>query len=83
MGDFSISSPCCYDIVKSNLVVVHSNAPTRGAFGSDNKDEVNEVFKPFTSADSFGVQTRTCWDATLLDGVLTHPWEWGINFLSF
>ena len=83
MGGFSISPPLRYVIVKSNLVVVHSNAPTRDVFGSDNKDKVNEVFKPFKSADSFGVQTRTCWDATLLEGVLTHPWERGINFLSF
>ena len=64
----------------SNLVVIHSNSPTRGVFGSDNKEEVGKVSKPFVSADSFGVQIRTCWDATLLEAVLTHPWEWGIHF---
>ena len=37
-----------------------------------------EVFKPFESADSFGV-TRICWDATLLEGVLTHLWDGGIH----
>ena len=37
---------------------------------------VVEVFEPFESADSFSV-TRICWDATLLDGVLTHLWDGG------
>ena len=39
---------------------------------------VVEVFEPFESADSFGV-TRICWDATLLEGVLTNLWNGGIH----
>ena len=39
---------------------------------------VVDVFEPFESADSFGV-TRICWDATLLEGVLTHLWDGGIH----
>ena len=39
---------------------------------------VAEVFEPFEFADSFGV-TRICWDATLLEGVLTHLWDEGIH----
>ena len=37
-----------------------------------------EVFEPFESADSFGA-TRISWDATLLEGVLTHLWDGGIH----
>ena len=40
-----------------------------------------DVFEPFESADSFGV-TRICWDATLLEGVLTHLWDGGIQLFS-
>ena len=67
--------------LQSDLVVVHSNSPTRGVFGSDNQDEVDKVFEPFESADSFGV-TRICWDATLLEGVLTHLWDGGFTLIS-
>ena len=37
-----------------------------------------EVFEPFESAYSFGI-TRIIWDATLLEGVLTHLWVGGIH----
>ena len=42
---------------------------------------VVEVFEPFKSANSFGV-TMICWDATLLEGVLTHLWDGGFTLLS-
>ena len=48
--------------LQSDLVVVHSNSPTRGVFGSDNYDEVDKVFEPFESAVSIGVSTRNWWD---------------------
>ena len=65
--------------LQSDLVVVHSNSPTRGVFGSDNQDKVDKVFEPFESADSFGIPSKTCWDATRLWGVLTHPWDGQIH----
>ena len=37
-----------------------------------------EVLEPFESVDSFGV-TRICWDATLLEGVLTNLCDGGIH----
>ena len=56
-----------------------SYTASRGAFGSDNYDEVAKVFEPFESAVSFGVPTRNCGDATLVEGVLTHPWDGKIH----
>ena len=60
-------------------MISSSYTASRGAFGSDNYDEVAKVFEPFESAVSFGVPTRNCGDATLVEGVLTHPWDGKIH----
>ena len=60
-------------------MISSSYTASRGVFGSDNYDEVAKVFEPFESAVSFGVPTRNCWDVTLVEGVLTHPWDGKIH----
>ena len=60
-------------------MISSSYTASRGVFGSDNYDEVAKVFEPFESAVSFGVPTRNRGDVTLVEGVLTHPWDGKIH----